>query len=285
MQNLNATVLMSGTSEFALDAQINPYYDSNPVDRGRAALDHDNIAGAFAAAGITVVRVDPPAGAQDGVYTANWALASGGRALLARLPNVRQREEAYAEQVLTDLGLEVTHLPAGVERFSGQGDSLMCGKYLLAGSGYRSDRAAQAFAADFFSLELVQLHALPQLDARGMPVINSTSGWADSFFYDIDLAVAVLRDDLIAYCPDALDEPSRQAIERLPIDKITVGLDEAVGGLGCNLVSTGETVVMSPDAPILQEELQQRGFSVLTPQVRELSRGGGFIRCVSLTLE
>jgi len=282
---LNATVLMSGTSEFALDAQINPYYDSNTVDRSRAAADHENIANAFAAAGITVLRVDPPAGAQDGVYTANWALASGRRALLARLPNVRQCEEAYAEQTLTGLGLDVTHLPDDVVRFSGQGDSLPCGKYLLGGSGYRSDRAAQEFAADFFSLELVQLHALPQLGGDGQPVVNSASGWPDSFFYDIDLAVAVLRDDMIAYCPDALDEPSRAAIDRLPVDKITVGLEEAIGGMACNLVSTGETVVMSAAAPVFQADLRRQGFTVLTPDVRELNRGGGFIRCVSLTLD
>ncbi|HMU12157.1 MAG TPA: hypothetical protein PKA97_02450, partial [Candidatus Nanoperiomorbaceae bacterium] len=111
------------------------------------------------------------------------------------------------------------------------------------------------------------------------------SGWPDSFFYDIDLAMAVIREDLIAYCPEAFDEASRAKIANLPVEKIIVSYDEAVKGFACNLVSTGETVIMSNHAPKLKDELARRGLAVLTPQVDELVRGGGFIRCVSLTLD
>jgi N-dimethylarginine dimethylaminohydrolase len=42
---------------------------------------------------------------------------------------------------------------------------------------------------------------------------------------------------------------------------------------------------MSNRAPRLAAELRKRGLKVASPEVTELVKGGGFIRCVSLTLE
>jgi N-dimethylarginine dimethylaminohydrolase len=281
---INQTMLVSSADYFALDQPINPYYDQKPVNVARAKLDHQNIVKAFQNAGINIIRVPAPSTSQDGVYCANWALVRGERAVLARLPNARKTEEAHAQTILENRGINVKLVPENY-KYSGQGDSLICGPYLLAGSGYRSDPEAQQFAARELGLELVQLHTLPELDAAGQPVINQASGWPDSFFYDLDLAISVLRDDLIAYCPDAFDEVSRAKIAALPMEKIAVSLDEAKTGFACNLVSTGETVVMSPRASKLRAAIEAHGLKTLTPDVEELFRGGGFIRCVSLTLD
>jgi len=87
--------------------------------------------------------------------------------------------------------------------FSGQGDALPCGGYLLAGSRFRTDPAAHRFVADQLGYEVVSLQAVPKrgLFGWGRPVINKDSGWPDSLFYDIDVAISVLRHDLIAWCP------------------------------------------------------------------------------------
>ncbi|MDR0957056.1 MAG: amidinotransferase [Candidatus Nomurabacteria bacterium] len=280
---LNAKVLISGADFFALDQPINPYYDSKPVNVPEAKAEHRTILENFYKAEIEILQVTPPANSQDGVYTANWGLVRNGKVVLSRLPNARKNEEKYAEAVFRQLGLEVIHAPEDW-RFSGQGDSLPCGNFLLSGSGYRSDPRAQKFAAEALGFELVQLHAVPKLDASGQPVINSASGWEDSLFYDIDLAISVLRDDLIAYCPEAFDEVSRVQIAALPLQKIEVDYDEAVKGLACNLVSTGETVIMSAHAPKFQAEIEKNGLKVLPISAPELARGGGYIRCVSLTI-
>lgn len=280
---INQRVLVSGADYFALDAPINPYYDDEPVDVAQAKSDHTKIVQAFEQAGMEVVKITPPQDSQDGVYTANWALVRGNKAVLSRLPNARKAEEAYAAKVVSDLGIEVIVVPEDW-RFSGQGDALPCGRFLLAGQGYRSDPRAQAFAAETLGYELVQLQTLPQLDTTGQPHINAASGWPDSFFYDIDLALAVLCDDLIAYCPEAFDSASQAKIAELPMNKIEVSYDEAVKGFACNLVSTGETVIMSGHAPKLQTAIESHGLKAITPDVQELPRGGGYIRCVSLTL-
>ncbi|MCL1876620.1 arginine deiminase-related protein [Candidatus Saccharibacteria bacterium] len=280
---LNTKILVSGADFFALDAPINPYYDNNPVNVAEAMREHAAILNAFHDAGIEIIKVVPPSTSQDGVYTANWGLVRDGKVVLSRLPDARVSEEDYAAKIFTELGLEVIRVPEDWH-FSGQGDALPCGRFLLAGSGYRSDPRASKFAADALGFELIQLHAVPKLDDAGNPCLNPSSGWADSFFYDIDLAISVLRDDLIAYCPDAFDDVSRARIAALPVDKITVSYEEAVKGLACNLVSTGETVIMSAHAPNLRSEIEKRGLNVTPIHAPELARGGGYIRCVSLTL-
>lgn len=280
---INQKVIVSGATHFALDAPINPYYDNEPVNIAQAMRDHTLIVDAFKAAGMEVIKVEPPQDSQDGVYTANWALIRGDKAVVSRLPDARKAEEAYAVKALTSMGIKVITVPEDWH-FSGQGDALPCGRFLLAGQGYRSDSRAQAFAADTLGYELIQLHTIPQLDAGGRPQINSASGWPDSFFYDIDLAMAIIREDLIAYCPEAFDEISRNRISRLPMEKIEVSYKEAVEGFACNLVSTGKTVIMSNRAPELRADIERHGLETIAPDVRELPRGGGYIRCVSLTL-
>jgi len=286
----NGRVLMSDADHFSTDQPINPYYNDSPVDVTRATHEHASIHDALIQAGIDVVKVSSPTSSQDGVYTANWALVRGDTAVLARLPNARKAEESYAENVLIGLGLKVIHVPENL-KFSGQGDALACGEYLFCGSGYRSDEAAQEFAANSLGYQRIQLQTVPQLDDSGVPMVNRSSGWADSFFYDIDLALAVIKPPigdakgLIAYCPDAFTPKSRDMLAHFDaVDKIEVTIDEAQQAFATNLVSTGETVVMSARAPKLRAALESRGLTVITPEITELAKGGGYIRCTTLTL-
>jgi N-dimethylarginine dimethylaminohydrolase len=289
---INRTVLMSGADWFDDGQAINAFMDSSvKVDREKAQAEHDAIREALQSAGVKVVQVKPPENCQDGVYTANWALVRGSKAVMSRLPNARTGEEPYAAQILRDLGKEIYTIPDGL-KFSGQGDALPCGNLLLAGSGYRSDPAAQRFVAETLGYELVQLQTVPQKNWFGRPIINKASGWPDSFFYDIDLALSILRfpegeqKGLIAWCPEAFMPESQRTLRALDaLDKIEISLHEAKDAFACNLVSTGKTVVMGAHAPNFTAELRARGFNVLTPEISELLKGGGYIRCTTLTLD
>jgi N-dimethylarginine dimethylaminohydrolase len=281
---INQKLLVSGADYFADTYEINPYYTQKSIDVQKAQAEHAAILACFEEAGIELIKVDPPKDCQDGVYTANWALVKDGVAIMSRLPEARKAEEPYAKTQLEKLGIKTIEVP-GNHLYSGQGDSLICGKYLFAGRGYRSDPEAQQFVANTFGLELIQVHALPQLNDDGTEHINPFTNHADSFWYDIDLAISVIDDHTIAYCRDALDEESQQKIDALTdIDKIIVDYDECTKGFANNLVSTGKHVIMSNKAPKLQAELEKRGLICLTPDVTELKKGGGYIRCVSLWL-
>ncbi len=258
--------------------------DKIPVDTEKAAREHEDIAACLQQAGIQVDKVPAPAGSQDGVYTANWALIHNNKAVLANLPNVRASEMPYAREVLQEKGYEVVTLPEDVH-FSGQGDSLRCGDYLFTGSTYRTSPEAHALLEQHLGLHVIGLQTVPQLDENGTMVTNKVTGWPDSFFYDLDLALAVIDAGCIAWCPEAFTPESQVKIRSIAdIEKIEVSLDEAMHGFACNLVSTGEAVVMSNHAPQLKATLEQRGLRVFTPDVTELLKGGGFIRCTTLTL-
>ena len=148
MPVFNAIVLMSGVDYFDDGQAINPFMTQDvPIDLEKAKKEHENIRATLESAGVTVIKVDPPTGCQDGVYTANWALVRGNKAVLASLPNARKGEEAYAAEVLTQHGKTVIRLPEGLKA-SGQGDALPCGDLLFCGSQYRSDIEAQHFIAE-----------------------------------------------------------------------------------------------------------------------------------------
>lgn len=288
---INRKVLMSDARHFSNEQPINPYYHIESVDLAVAQQEHDHIRDMMQQAGIEVVQVAAPADSQDGVYTANWALVRGNKAVLARLPNARKAEEPHAKHVLATLGIETFEVPDGL-KFSGQGDALPCGDLLFCGSTYRSDEAALIFVAETLGFRRIQLRTVPQQDALGNDVINTSSGWPDSFYYDIDLALSVLRGPengqkgLIAYCPTAFTPESQRILEDLTeVDKIIVSEHEAKDAFACNLVSTGSTVIMSAHAPQFAAELRARGFALLHPEICELVKGGGYIRCTTLTLD
>jgi len=284
---------MSGTDYFSARFAINPYMNSQtPVNRKKAKAEHAEIKRLLEEAGIKVIKVPPPQDCQDGVYTANWALCRDNKAVMSRLPNKRQAEEQYAEKVLRGLGKEIIHVPENL-RFSGQGDALPCGDDLFVGSTYRTDKAVHSFLADALGFNVISMEARPDRRWHGFGprIVNETTGWPSSFYYDIDLAIAVLRGPskhakgLIAWCPEAFTRASRQLLHAYDgVEKIEVSRQEATKSFACNLVSTGETVIMSANAPKLKAALEKRGFTVITPEITELAKGGGYIRCTTLTV-
>ncbi|QQS19000.1 hypothetical protein IPL68_03025 [Candidatus Saccharibacteria bacterium] len=50
-----------------------------------------------------------------------------------------------------------------------------------------------SFLAVTLGYETISLQTIPLFDASGKPALNAVSGWADSYFYDLDLALSVLK--------------------------------------------------------------------------------------------
>lgn len=284
MIEINKTVLMSGAQYFTNDHAINAHMDASvTADNAAAQAEHDAIRKSLDSAGVEVIQVPPPENCQDGVYTANWGLCRDDTVVLSNLPNKRQPEQPYAEKILTNLGKKLIKVPDGLA-FSGQGDALPCGNLLFTGSIYRTDPKVHQFLADTLGFKVISVQTVPKLDNQGKQVINEITGWPDSYFYDIDLALGVITPELIIWCPEAFTDESQDKIKSLPIQKLEVLYEEALNGFACNLVSTGETIIMSNKAPILQAALEAHGFKTITPAVTELGKGGGYIRCTTLTL-
>jgi N-dimethylarginine dimethylaminohydrolase len=295
MPKINKSVLMSGAEFFNDNDAINVLMDDSiPVDVSQAIAEHSRIKEAFIQAGIIVKQVAAPPDCQDAVYTANWGLSRNGKVLMSRLPNKRSPEEAYAITAVKELGLEPLLLPDNVERFSGQGDALPCGDIVFTQSPFRTTKEAHPYIKDMLGYkEVIALETKPTRWLGFGPAKNNrVTGWPDSPTYDLDLALAVLRwpeegqKGLIAYCPDVFKKSSQNILDNYDgVDKIKVSKEEAMDAFALNMVSTGETVIMSNGAPVYEAALKAKGFRTITLDLPELRKGGGSIRCSSLTLD
>mgnify|MGYP003417966147 FL=1 len=294
--HFNTRVLMSDAQFMSNELAINPYMDtSEPFDVEKAVRQHRGIQEALASIGIEVVKIDAPAGCQDGVFTANEALldVDDETLLMARLPKGREEETPYYEAALRKLGKKIIHLPNADWYFSGQGDALRYGPYLLAGQKFRTAPGPEVH--DFIEANLgytvIRLQTVGLYNNDGAPDINQVTGLPNSDFYDLDYAVAPIiwpaegRRGLLAVCKEAWEAESLEKIQALPnTDFIWVPYEEATGVSACNLVSNGQSVVMNAGAPVLEQALRDHGLTVVTTSNDELKKNGGSVRCTTLTI-
>lgn len=283
---------MSGADYFDDKSAINALMnDEVSVNIDAAKKEHQSIQLALESAGVKVIKIDPPTNCQDGVYTANWALVKDGKALMSRLPNSRKPEEQYATNVLQNLGLETIVLPDNVERFSGQGDAIPCGDIIFTQSPYRTSLEAHPHINALGYRKLIALQTKPSRNSIGLAKTNKITGWPDSPTYDIDLAISVLKfpsadsKGLIAYCPEVFKKSSREILRNFDeVDKIIVSKKEALKAFALNLVSNGETVIMNSGAQDFQKNIENHGLKTIILDLPELKKGGGSIRCTTLTI-
>lgn len=261
---MNAHLLMCDATHFRVDYVINPYMSvAVQPDPDEARAEHGRIVDAHRAAGRTVRWIESAPECPDMVYTANTAFVAGGRAVLGVPPVARSAEIPYMQAWLKQEEFEVLEAPF---EFSGQGDALVCGHRLLAGYGRRTDRRMHAVLADVFGHEIVPLHTV------------------DDRWYDLDLAVGVIDEQTVAFCPDALDGPSIGRLHGLGLDLVEVEVEEALR-FALNLVSDGATVTMTRGAPRLATALRSHGLRVVELDTTQLRKGGGGVRCTALTLD
>jgi N-dimethylarginine dimethylaminohydrolase len=254
--------VMTAPTHFAVDYAINPWMDtSTPVDADRAVGQWDQLRQTYLRLGHTVDVVEAIPGLPDMVYAANGGLIVDGTAIVARFKYPQREGEsvAYAEW-MTANGFSPVYTRHINE---GQGDLLVVGAMILAGTGFRTDRSAHAEIADLTGLPVVSLELV------------------DPRFYHLDTALAVLDDTTIAYYPPAFTDESRATLARLFPTAIEVASSDAYV-LGLNVVSDGKHVVHPAAATGFAEQLYQAGFDPIGVDLSELLKGGGSVKCCTL---
>lgn len=262
---MNKHLLVTDAKHFRIDYEINPYmHDGDQPDPVKSIEQHEAFMQAHRDAGRTLEYLASAPECPDMVYTANSGLTRGKKVILANLPPERQPELPHFRKWYQDNGFEVIEAPY---LFSGQGDALPCGNFAICGTGWRTDARMHPFIADKLGYEVI-------------PVQTISDEW-----YDIDLSVAILRPDLIAFCADAMEPESAERLSTLPeVDHITVSVEEAKN-FACNLVSDGTMVTMGEGAPKLAAAIRNHGLKVDELPIDQLAKGGGAIRCTSLALD
>ena len=265
--------LMCRPEHFTVSYRINPWMEpAKPTDTAKALAQWQTLYDTYVALGHEVELIDPVPGLPDMVYTANGGFIVDGRALGVRFRvDERRGEERPFMDWFAAHGFDVVE-PVSVQE--GEGDFLLVGDTILAGTGFRSTGASHAEVAGVFGREVVSLRLI------------------DPRFYHLDTAISVLdpvegpggvEKANIAYLPSAFDEPSLAVLrERYP-DAIEVSdADGAVFGL--NSASDGYNVFISPRATGFEAQLRERGYHPVLVDLSELLLGGGGIKCCTLEL-
>jgi N-dimethylarginine dimethylaminohydrolase len=257
--------LMCAPEYFDVSYAINPWMSlDSEADAALAVQQWNDLRAAYLELGHQVDLIAPQPGLPDMVFAANGGLVIDGQALGARFTHTERQPEgpAYLEWLAT-AGLRSVHDPLEVNE--GEGDLLTIGDVVLAGTGFRTTRAAHAEVARVFGREVVTLELV------------------DPRFYHLDTALAVLDDETIAYYPGAFSAASQAELRRRYPDAIlATEADAAV--LGLNAVSDGYNVVLTKHASQLTEDLRERGFNPIGVDLSELLKAGGGAKCCTLEL-
>lgn len=280
--------LMCRPTYFTVSYEINPWMDRRtPVDTPLAVAQWERLRDTYRDLGHTVETIDPVPGLPDMVYAANGATVVDGLVYSARFTHPERGPEGPAYlKWFADHGY-VTHLAEHVNE--GEGDLLVAGDVVLAGTGFRTDGAAHAEAAALWGREVVTLELV------------------DPRFYHLDTALTVLRGDSgamsgvrapdggahpgltgpppvdVVYYPPAFSPAAQEVLrERYP-DALLATEEDAVV-LGLNAVSDGTHVVHAPRAQRFAAALRERGYETLAVDTSELLRGGGGAKCCTLEI-
>jgi N-dimethylarginine dimethylaminohydrolase len=248
---------------FAVDYAINPWMDpSAPVDVDLAIAQWENLVATYRRLGHTVDFIDPLPGLPDMVFAANGATVVDGTVLGVqfRYPERAAEGPAYLDWFARN-GFDAHEAKCDNE---GEGDLLLAGDFLLAGTGFRTDLAAHAQAQELF----------------GRPTI--TLQLVDPRFYHLDTALCVLGGPAgVAYLPAAFSPGSQAVLRRLFPDAILASEADAEV-LGLNAVSDGRRVVLPVQAEHLAARLIERGYQVTGVDLSELRKAGGGPKCCTL---
>jgi len=258
------SVLMCRPEFFSVVYRINPWMDPHlPTDTALAVRQWETLYQTYLDLGFDVQLVDPIKGLPDMVYAANGGFVLDGIAYGASFTHPERQAEgpAYMDW-FRDAGFDV-RAPQNINE--GEGDFLLVGDVILAGTGFRS--------ATDSHLELGEIF--------GRPVI--TLELVNPSFYHLDTAIAVLDDTNIAYLPSAFSKASLEILQKRYPDAIQVGeVDAAV--LGLNSFSDGYNVVIAAKATDFESQLRARGYNPIGVDLSELLLGGGGVKCCTLEL-
>ncbi|MEU6862765.1 dimethylargininase [Streptomyces sp. NPDC046876] len=257
--------LMCRPSHFTVDYRINPWMDpAKPTDTDLAVLQWERLYALYRELGHTVDLIDPVPGLPDMVYSANGATVLGDRVLMARFRHPERAAEAPAYQAWFEAN-GYTEVVAPEHVNEGEGDYLVAGSRILAGTGFRTDPASHAEAERVL----------------GAPVVGLTL--VDPRFYHLDTALAVLDDDEIMYFPGAFSAESQAVLRELYPDAL-LATEEDAEVFGLNALSDGRNVLLAEAARGLADRLAERGFTPIGVDLSELFKGGGSVKCCTLEL-
>lgn len=262
------TVLMCRPDFFTVSYRINPWmHPEDPTDTSLAVTQWETLYAKYLELGYDVQLIDGLEGLPDMVYAANGGFVLDGIAYGAKFQYPERQPEgpAYMEWFAAN-GFQVAE---PVSTNEGEGDFLLVGDTIYAGTGFRSDAASHDELRRIYNREVVTLTLI------------------DPSFYHLDTAFAVLDSNggpgSVAFLPKAFDAASLDILDSRFPDAIHVN-DADAAVLGLNSFSDGKNVIIASRATDFERQLRERGFTPHGVDLSELLLGGGGVKCCTLEL-
>jgi N-dimethylarginine dimethylaminohydrolase len=259
--------LMCTPSYFTVEYSINPWMDpTKPVSRPLAEEQWTKLHDTYVELGHKVETIEPQPGLPDMVFAANSGTVVDGRVLGARFRAPQRTAEAdHYRRWFIENGFHDIVMPTSINE--AEGDFAWTGRFLLAGTGFRTDPGAHAEAQEVLGVPVVSLHLI------------------DPRYYHLDTALFVLNEDEpnIAYFPGAFSAGSQRVLRRL-FPHAVIATEEDAACFGLNAVSDGRNVVLPTEATGLATQLADLGYEPVFVDISELRKAGGGPKCCTLEI-
>jgi len=257
--------LMCAPEHFAVEYAINPWMDpTQPVDAELARRQWEDLRQTLTGLGHTVDTLTPLAGLPDMVFAANGAFTVDGIAYGARFRFPQRTAEAAAHRQYYEADPATWKFVEPQQINEGEGDFAYLpqahGGLVLAGYGFRTEPAAHAEVQAVFGRPVVSLRLV------------------DPRIYHLDVALAAIDDENIAYYPGAFSVGSQRVLRELFPNALLADQDDAMA-FGLNLVSDGRHVVLPAEAVGLAAQLNDAGYVAVPVELSEFKKGGGSVKC------
>ncbi|MFG2298731.1 dimethylargininase [Streptomyces sp. NPDC048603] len=256
---------MCRPTHFDVTYAINPWMDpGKPVDTDLAVEQWEGLRRLYLEYGHTVDLVEPVEGLPDMVFSANGATVVDDRVLVAKFRHPERTAEAPSYHAWFT-SRDYPQVTSAEYVNEAEGDYIVVGRTVLAGTGFRTDPRAHAEARE----------------ALGVPVVSLQL--VDPRYYHLDVALAALSDTEVMYYPGAFSGESLAVLRELYPDALLVDAADAEV-FGLNAVSDGRHVFLPETATGLARQLRARGFEPVGVDLSELFKAGGSVKCCTLEI-
>ena len=249
-----------------------------PLDLAKAQAEHDGIAEAYRAAGVTVHYVEPPEGVPGGpirpnqMFCADLMFMTPEGVILARpASTVRAGEERQVARRLADLGVPVLRTLQGTAVFEGADAMWLDPETVVIGRGLRTnDSAIRQITAVLAEMDVTAIAVdMPYGTMHLMGMLR---------FADKDLAIAWPRRTPFA-AVEALRARGYQ-VAFLPDEH------EPSQNRAFNFVTLGpRKILMVGENPTTQAFYESLGIECVAVPASELAKAAGAIGCLTGVVE
>jgi len=262
MENL----LMCSPNYYDVTYSINPWmHPELEVDRTLASEQWQNLVELIKNfLGLKVEVLTQRQGLPDMVFSADQGIIFDKTFIQANFRYPQRREEAklYASW-FKKRGYKIIHLPQKI-KFEG-GDFLFWNDKILAGFGFRTDKASHKEIAKITGKKVISLELI------------------DPFLYHLDMTVFPIDDQNLIYYPGAFSKETRKLIEKEAKSTVKATRKDTLN-FALNALVHKKKIITAKGLNGLLSDLIAKGFKIVESDVSEFKKAGGGVHCLIFSI-